>query len=144
MVVPDLPFDAYWICTFQLWEHREVIYVVLSLVYGTLLLLSTVHPLTSNSFCVKDALALLIIIYSAKRYGDLTCGGGVPRLLGKVRQDATMYFLMLSTGHIIFLFFEIFAHVSDRPIDLYSAAHNKAHRLQLSGFPGSKSPSQIL
>ena len=47
MVVPDLPFVEYRICTFQPSKHREMIYVVLSLAYGTFILFSTVHPPTS-------------------------------------------------------------------------------------------------
>ena len=127
MVFPDLLYDEYRICTFPLWGKKEVVYLVLSLVYGTFFLLSTIRLQKSNPSCVEDALALLIIIYSAKRYGDLTSDGGVPKLLSKVRQDATMYFLVLSAGHIIFLLFEVFAPVSDHRVDLRSAAHGKPH-----------------
>jgi hypothetical protein len=117
MEVPDLPFDEYRVCSFQLWKHKEVTYVVLSLVYGTLFLLSPVYPPTSNPFCIKDALALLIIVYSAKRRNGgrgLARVGGVPSLLDKILQDATTYFLVLSTGHFFLLFFELFAPVSER------------------------------
>ena len=128
VVFPDLLFDEYRICIFPLWKNSEMIYLVLSLVYGTFFLLSTVHSPTFNPFCVKDALALLIIVYSAKRHdGSLTRIGGVPSLLDKIRQDATTYFLVLSTGHIIFLFFQVFAPVSDHRVDLHSAAHDKPH-----------------
>jgi hypothetical protein len=128
MVAPNLPFDEYRICAFQLWKNKEVIHVVLSLVYGTFFLLFHRPSPTSNPFLVKDALALLIIVYSAKRHnGGLARVGGVPSLLDKIRQDATIYFLVLSTGHLLFLFFEIFAPVSDHPVDLRSAAHDKPH-----------------
>ena len=89
---------------------------------------STIHPQASNLFRVKDALALLIIVYSAKRQdGGLTRVGGVPNLFDKIRQDATMYFLVLSTGNLLFLFFQIFAPVSDQRVGLRSAAHDKSH-----------------
>ena len=128
MVPPDLLFNGYQTCFFQLWKNAEVIYLVLSLVYGTFFPLSTVHPQTSNPFRVKDALALLIIVHSAKRHGrGLTRVGGAPSLLDKIRQDATMYFLVLSTGHLLFLFFQIFAPVSDHRVDLRSAIHDKPH-----------------
>ena len=87
----------------------------------------TVYPPTSDPFSIKDILALLFIVYTAKRYRGLTRGGGVPSLLGKILQDATMYFLVLSTGHLLFLFFEIFSPVSDHHVDLRSAAHDKPH-----------------
>ena len=127
MVIPDLPFDEYRICTFQLWKNKEVVHVVLSLAYGTFFPLSAVHPPTSDPSYVKDALALLFIVYTAKRYRGLTRGGGAPSLLDKILQDATMYFLVLSTGHLLFLFFEIFSSVSDRPVNLCSSTYDKPH-----------------
>ena len=127
MVFPDLPLEEYRICTFQLWKHKEMIHVALSLSYGTFFPSSTTHPLTSNHFCVKDALALLFIVYTANRYRGLTRGGGVPSLLNKILQDATMYFLVLSTGHLLFLFFGVFAPVRDHRVDLRSIAHKKLH-----------------
>ena len=102
-------------------------YTVLSLAYGAFLQLPTTHAPAVNSFLFKDTMALLIIVYSAKRHRDLTCDGGVPNLLNKIRQDATAYFLVLSTGHLIFLFFQIFAPVSDHCVGLRSAAHDKLH-----------------
>ena len=115
MVIPDLPFDEYRLCTFQLWKRKEMIFVVLSLVYGTLFLVSAAHPSAFNHFYIIDALALLIIIYSAKRHtGGLTRAGGMPSLLDKIRRDATTYFLVLATGHLLFLCFEVFTPVSDR------------------------------
>ena len=123
MVVPDLPFDEYRICAFQLWKREEIIPVALLLAYGTFFPLSAIRLPASNPFCVKDASALLIIVYSAKRHG-LTRVGGVPSLLDKVLQDATTYFLFLSTGHLFFLFFELFAVVSVHHVGLHSAAHD--------------------
>ena len=110
MVLPDLPFEEYKICTFPQRETGEVIYIVLSLAYGTFFLLSTVRAPTSNSFLVKDALALLIIVYSAKRHAH---AGGVPRLFNKIFRDATTYFLVLSTGHILIVFCDFFTPVSE-------------------------------
>ena len=101
---------------------------MLSLVYGTFFLHSTVRPQTSNPSCAKDALALLIIVYSAKRHGGgLTRVGGAPNLLDKILQDATIYFLVLSTGHLLFLFFQIFAPVSNHRIELRPTIHDKLH-----------------
>ena len=124
MVFPDLPLDEYRICAYQLSKNREVIYVVLSLLYGTFFLLLTVHPPTSDPICVKDALALLIIVYSAKRHaGGLSRVGGVPSPLDKICQDVTTYFLVLFTGHTLCLFFEVFTPVSD-PVNLCSIPHD--------------------
>ena len=128
MVFLHLPFVEYQICVFQLWKTLEVTYLVLSLVYGTFFLLSTAHPPGSNPLLVKDSLALLVIVYYPKHHdGGLSRVGSVPSLLDKIRQDATIYFLILSTGHIIFLFFELLAPVSNRPVDLRSTTHDKPH-----------------
>ena len=103
-------------------------YVALSLAYGTLFPSSATHTLASDPFLVKDALALLIIVYSAKHYdGGCTRVDSAPRLLDKILQDATVYFLALSTGHLLLLFFELFAPVSDHPVDLCSTARDKLH-----------------
>ena len=126
MVFPNLPFDEYRACAFQYWKTSEEIYVALSLAYGTLFPRFTAHTTASDPFLVKDALALLIIVYSAKHHdGGHARVGGMPRLLDKILQDATIYFLVLSTGHLLFLFFKVFAPVSDRPVDLCSAVHHK-------------------
>ena len=128
MASPDLPFDEYRTCTFQFWKTGEAIYVVLSLAYGTIFPSSTAHTPASDPFLVKDVLALLIIVYSAKhRDEDCTRVDGAPRLFDKILKDATAYFLVISTGHLLLLFFELFAPVSDIPVDLWSAAHNKLH-----------------
>ena len=128
MVFPNLPFDEYRACAFQFWETGEVIYVALSLSYGTLFPLSTAHTLASDPFLVKDALALLIIVYSAKHHdGGRARVDGMPSLLDKILQDATVYFLVLSTGHLLLLFFEVFASVSDHPVGLCFAAHERLH-----------------
>ena len=128
MVVPDLPLDEYRICAFQLWKNTVVIFVVLSLVYGTFVLLSTTRPSTSNLSRVEDALAMSIIVYSAKRLdGGLTRVGGAPSLLDKIRRDATTYFLILSTGHLLSLLFEAFAPVGDHRVDFRSTTHINCH-----------------
>ena len=41
-----------------------------------------------------------------------------PGLLDKILRDATVYFLVLFTGHLVFIFIELFAPVSGRPPDL--------------------------
>ena len=128
MVLPDLPFDEYRACSFQPWKTGEAAYVALSLAYGTLFPSSTANTPASDPFLVKDALALLIIAYSAKRHdGGHARIDSMPRLLDKILEDATVYFLVLSTGHLLLLFFELFAPVSGCPIDLCSAAHDELH-----------------
>ena len=126
LVYPGIPFDENRVCNYQAWKTGEVTYFVLSFVYGMFFLSSTAHILTSDPFSVKDTMALLIMVYSAKRRdGGATLAGGVPRLLDKVLQDATTYFLALSTGHLLLLFSEVFLPVSDRPVDSCPTTHDK-------------------
>lgn len=66
---------------------------------------------------VEDVSAFVLIVVSAKLRGR-TLVAEAPSLLDKVLQDATTYFLVLFTGHLIFVFFELFASVSDRALDL--------------------------
>ena len=128
MVFPELPFDGYRICTFQPWKNKELIYILLSLAYGSSVPLFITNSPLSNPALVEDALALLFIVYSVKHhYGGLTRVGGVPSLLKKILQDATMYSFIVSTGHVLFLSFDVFAPVSDRPADLCSATHDEVH-----------------
>jgi hypothetical protein len=101
---------------------------MLSFVYGTFLPSFTAHTLAFNPFSVKDALALFFIVHSAKRRDGgrgLTRVGGVSSLLDKILKDATAYFLVLSTGHLLLLFFEIFAPVSERPPCRFLSYHSR-------------------
>ena len=96
---------------------------MLSLVYGTSFP-STAHILASDPFSIEDALALFIIVCFAKRRaGGLARVGGMPSLLDKILQDATTHFMVLSTGHLLLL--EIFAPVSDRPVDSCSTTYDR-------------------
>ena len=123
---PDIPLDEYRTCNFQAWQTGEVTFFVLSFVYGTFFPSSTARTLAPDPFSVIDSLALLIIVYSAKRHaGGLARVGGVPSLLDKILQDATTYFLVLSTGHLVLLFFEVFPRVSDHPVDTCSTTNEK-------------------
>ena len=72
---------------------------------------------TRRSTSIEDVSAFLIIVFSTKRRGRTLVASG-PGLLDKILQDATAYFLVLFTGHLVFVFFELFASVSGRPPDL--------------------------
>jgi len=50
---------------------------------------------------------------------------GVRSLLDTIVEDATGYFLLIFTVHILVILFEFFAPVSDRLTDLCSSAHYK-------------------
>ena len=101
---------------------------MLSIVYGTCFLLSTARAQVFDPFPIKDVLASLIAAYSARHHnGGRTRVDGAPRLLDKIRQGATACFLVLSTGHLPLLFFEVVAPVSDHSVNLRSATREKLH-----------------
>ena len=50
---------------------------------------------------------------------------GMPSLLDNIVQGATTYFMVIFTGHLLLILFELFAPVSDRPTDLLSVIHDE-------------------
>jgi len=85
---PPIPLDTFQLCIFQRWRPGETASTVLSLVY--------------------DSLAFFIIVFSSKRR-DPGRAYGVPNLLDRIVKDATMYFLVIFTSHLLLIFFEFLA-----------------------------------
>ena len=52
---------------------------------------------------------------------------GVRSLLDTIVEDATVYFLLIFAGHLLVIFLEFLAPVSDRPDDLCSSTHYELH-----------------
>jgi len=116
LVLPDLPFEEFRLCTFNRWRAGEITNTVLSLVYGMFRSLSLdIHVVATNHFA-KDSLAFFIIVYSVKWRGPAR-PRAVPSLFDNIVQDATMYFLVIFSSHLVLIFFELFAPVSDFLID---------------------------
>jgi len=84
------------------------------------------HVAAANLLFVKDTSAFLIVVYSAKNR-RLSRAIGVPSLLDKILQDATIYFLVIFTSHLLLIFFEFLAPVSDLSTGLFSSAHDEVH-----------------
>jgi len=87
-VFPDVPLEEYQFCIFQRWRTGEVVVTSLTLLY--------------------DTSAFLIIIYSARNRRNMNFTG-VPNLLDNIVQGASMYFLVIFTGHLLLVLFELFA-----------------------------------
>ena len=51
----------------------------------------------------------------------------MPTLLNTIARDATTYFLVIFTGHLLVILFEFFAPVSVRLADLRFSAHEGLH-----------------
>ncbi|KAF9643489.1 hypothetical protein BDM02DRAFT_3264071 [Thelephora ganbajun] len=86
--IPDLPFDEFKACLFHRWRTGVIIYTVVSPVY--------------------DISAFALVVHSARRRNHARAHG-VPSLLDKIVQDATVYFLAIFTCHFLLIFFELFA-----------------------------------
>ena len=78
---------------------------------------------TANTFG-KDGSAFLIIVYSARYRGSMRVHG-MRGLIDTIVEDATVYFLLIFTGHILVILFEYAAPVSDHLVDLCSSTHCK-------------------
>ena len=136
MVIPDLPFDEYHFCIFQRSRPVKVVYTALSLVYGTSF--SVIQCPHYNSH--KDTSAFLIVVYSARHRGIMRARG-VQSLLDTIVEDATGYFLLIFTVHILVILFEFFAPVSDHLVDSFLRSLQVGHRKRFETSPRCKSPS---
>jgi hypothetical protein len=79
-----------------------------------------------DHFFVKDTLAFLIIVWCAVKRRARGHIDGMPSLLDKIVRDATTYFLVIFTSHLLLILFEFFAPVSDI-LTLVSLAHDRLH-----------------
>lgn len=70
----------------------------------------TTHVLNANPFA-QDVSAFPVIVYSARNLGFVRAAG-VPSILENIVQDATSYFLVMLTGHLLLVIFELLAPVS--------------------------------
>jgi len=126
--LPDLPLDAFKLCAFNRWRPGEIINTTFSLVYGVFCSSSFCIPIAATKcLFVKDAVAFSIIVYSMKWRG-LTRAQGVPSLLDKIVRDATMYFVVIFTSHLLLVFFEFFAPVSDFLTCLFFSTSDEPHK----------------
>ena len=80
----------------------------------------------TNCFIVEDTSAFLIVVYTAKSQRVVRLYG-VPSLLDNIVQGATSYFLVIFTGHLLLVLFELFAPVSIHLLSLCPFAHYKPH-----------------
>ena len=127
MVIPDLPFDQFQFCVFRRWRAGEIAYYALSLLYGMSFPPLGIHIATTNPCFIKDSSAFLVIICSTSKHRGLLRAHGITSLLDKIVQGATVYFLVIFTGHLLVIFFELLAPVSDHPADLRYFAHGGLH-----------------
>jgi len=86
---PDVPLEEFQICIFDRWPHGEIATTAISLTY--------------------DFLAFAIIIRYSRRRDRRGQAYGMPDLFDRIVKDATIYFLVIFTSHLLLIFFEVFA-----------------------------------
>ena len=106
-VIPPIPFDGFKLCAFSRHRKTEVAYTAISLGYGKLFL-TYLQMITPTAFW-EDLLAFLIILYLAGRWFRQF---GLLGLLGTILRDATKYFLVIFTAHLVLTSTLLFARVS--------------------------------
>ncbi|KAF9648019.1 hypothetical protein BDM02DRAFT_3187465 [Thelephora ganbajun] len=86
--VPEIDLDPFKVCFCKRWRLGEILF---------------------NNFMIAfDLLVFVIIFATAKRRG-MTRYPGIPTLLDTILRDATLYFILISTGQVLFEMFLFFA-----------------------------------
>jgi len=104
-------------------DHQGHFSWALANVWYVIFLPFSIHITIANT-PVEDGSAFLIIVYAA-RHRDTMRVSGMRGLLDTVVGDATVYFLLIFTGHILVILFEFFTPVSDHLVDLCSSTDCK-------------------
>ena len=97
-------------CVFARDRSIEVAYTGISLVYGKIFPNSPRPRMTTSTISLEDLLAFLIILRLAGR--STYRRFGIPGLLGTILRDATKYFLVIFTAHLVLAMTILFARVS--------------------------------
>ena len=106
-----IPLPGYMICDFVGQLSGEIGSSAMSLVYGMEFLLSFIDHLgDTRSDHLPDLLAFLVIVYLVVRSG--VRGVPIPSILKTITRDATYYFLIIFTSHVVLMVFLVFASVS--------------------------------
>jgi hypothetical protein len=113
MPIPPIPLPIYITCASgaPLSMSMGIALTTVSLVYGTkLLLFFEFHPGDIHSDDPADLLAFLVIVCIVVRSNANKIP--ISSLFKMIVQDATCYFLVIFTSHVVLVMFLIFADVS--------------------------------
>lgn len=114
-VLPPIPLDAFRLCIFTHHRTLEIVFTSLSLLFGTQWIhqrLTSVVNFLETSMHTPDFLAFSVIMFYATRSKRRSAGLKVQTLLGTVAEDATVYFLVIFTAHVVLQMTLIFGAVS--------------------------------
>jgi len=101
------------VCTFVGQLSVGIAFTTMSLAYGAELLLSFVDHLDTHSDHPADALAFSVIVFLVVRSNVTKVP--IPRILRIIARDATCYFLVIFTSHLVVVMFFWLASVSSPP-----------------------------
>ena len=107
---PEIPLEEYRACAFHQWRPGEIAFTVLSLLHGVFC--PSPHPPCGidQHPSIEVCAAFLVIVFSARKR-SLAHAGGVPSILRGIVEGATVYFLMVFAGQLVFIFFELFVGI---------------------------------
>ena len=106
----EIPFEPYWTCLFEEHWPLEVGFTTISLFYGTKIALAFRLAGETDAGCPIDLLAFSLIIYFALKSGSYRSKR--PSMLKIMAEDATLYFLVIFTSHLLLELTLIFGSVS--------------------------------
>ena len=107
--VPPIPLPLYVLCNFVGLTSLDIAFNIISLVYGTKILV--LYPETeTHSDHPPDLLAFSLIVFLVVRSNVEKVP--IPSLLRTIARDATHYFLVIFTSHFVLVMFIAFASVS--------------------------------
>jgi len=98
-------------CTFVGQLSREIGFIAMTLAYGAEILVSFIdHWGDARSDHLPDLLAFSVVVYLVVQSGVKKVP--LPNILKTIARDATHYFLVISTSHVVLVMFLAFASVS--------------------------------
>lgn len=134
-----IPLPVYMMCTFVGQLSVGIAFTTMSLAYGAELLLSFVDHLETHSDHSTDALAFSVIVFLVARSNVTKVP--LPGILRIIARDATRYFLVIFTSHLVVVMFFWLASVSTPSLvtpSLLSMTRLYIYRTESSYFPPRK------
>ena len=97
--MPQIPLPAYRLCEFTRSPRFELAYVSLSLFFGNSLRASS-NLSHSTQASLLDVMAFSVIVFISVGTG-LSLPDGRPGILRTILEDATVYFLVIFSSHLL-------------------------------------------
>lgn len=121
--LPDISLDEFRICIYKLFDAGELVYYSWAMFFGTLQP-SKLYGYPSSGFLIypasgisvrcgiSDVLVFSIILVKTRR-PRMNRYPGIPSILDVILRDATHYFVLISSAHLLSLLFLFVTSVCD-------------------------------